>query len=398
MNGTRVSFGTVPTTAADATDTLLVDNASVLFLPPGGARHVLSDEQTRLATAVLLVVRYVAIALAVPPTVLNVVVFLQREMRGATRVYVIGISAAQLYYVTAIVTERVLHAALPAPDSHLGYWTFNLYFGSYGVSVARRGSYLAACLVSAERLYAIARPLHVKTFLLSRRPVSCLLAAFALAALLNLYIPAKVAIRAVPDHQGSGAVRYGLAPTSLFLKHKAANDAFSLAAKVLLSYAALLVQIVLNVLTVCFLKRHNLAAKKTAASSSSGGGGVAAAADSARAARERQMTVTILATTVSYVVLSLPWTSHNVLYTIAPEYYSSRGTYSNLYSVVYQSTLVLVIVSCGTDFLFFMALSSNYRRAFCRLFGFKERAKRGGSSETATHELEKTQSMTDYAG
>ena len=82
---------------------------------------LLSKEQRLEAEQILLVIRYVIFAIALPATITSIVVFAQREMRGATSVYVIGLSVAQLLYIITNVVGRVTYVAVENPFSNYTY-------------------------------------------------------------------------------------------------------------------------------------------------------------------------------------------------------------------------------------------------------------------------------------
>ncbi|KAL8608094.1 hypothetical protein ACOMHN_023910 [Nucella lapillus] len=334
---------------------------------------ILSDQNLKIADEIIFVLRYISVAMAIPLTLCNVIIFSHKNMRNATAVYVIGLSVGQLVYITGTTTQHVCLLTFRDPLNDWSYWAVSLYFGIYCGIVARRGAYVVMSLVSVERLYAIVRPLHIRRFLLSRRPLLCMSLAYTVTATLHVYIFAKTEIRGVTVGRPSNVtVYYKPVPTQLYLRHKAVNDAFSLAAKILLTYCGLLTQISLNALTVCSLQRHNAATQKLVTTS-----------EEAMRQRERQLTVTILAATLSYVILSLPSASHHLVYTVYPEYNGLTGRYRNVYALVQNVTFVLSVLSCCLDFVCFMVLSSNYRTTFLAVFGWKRKGE-AGVSELAT--------------
>ncbi|KAK7490067.1 hypothetical protein BaRGS_00018767, partial [Batillaria attramentaria] len=111
--------------------------------------------------------------------------------------------------------------------------------------------------------------------------------------------------------------------TDLYLQTKEVNDAFSLTAKFVLSYGSLFGQLVLNVLTIWALRRHNTANRNVQTSAN----------EEAKAQRERQMTVTILAATICYLSFSFPSVLNNIMTTVYKEYYGA-GKYRNIHGVV----------------------------------------------------------------
>ena len=97
---------------------------------------LLSKEQRLEAEQILLVIRYVIFAIALPATITSIVVFAQREMRGATSVYVIGLSVAQLLYIITNVVGRVMYVAVENPFNNYTY----ILYRSVGRSVCEQKS------------------------------------------------------------------------------------------------------------------------------------------------------------------------------------------------------------------------------------------------------------------
>ena len=97
---------------------------------------LLSKEQLVQAEQILLVIRYVIFAIALPTTICNIVVFVQREMRGATSVYVIGLSVAQLLYIITNVVGRVMYEVMENPINSYVY----ILYRSVGRSVCEQKS------------------------------------------------------------------------------------------------------------------------------------------------------------------------------------------------------------------------------------------------------------------
>ena len=82
---------------------------------------LLSKEQRLLAEEILLVIRYVTFAISLPTTICSIVVFLQREMHGATSVYVVGLSVSQLVYIITNIVGRVMYAVVENPFNSYAY-------------------------------------------------------------------------------------------------------------------------------------------------------------------------------------------------------------------------------------------------------------------------------------
>ncbi|KAK7490068.1 hypothetical protein BaRGS_00018768 [Batillaria attramentaria] len=316
---------------------------------------LISDERYELSERIQVVIRYTLVILAIPLTICNIVVFFQRSMRSSTGTYVISMSLAQLVYIAVTCGVYIGDALYDFPLVEYSYCFYYLYVGVFLGSIAKRGTYLVMCLVSVERFYAIVRPFHIREFFLSKFPLFWTLAAYILAAAWHIYLPTRTVIIMVDNKVFGTMCRF--VRTDLYLQTKEVNDAFSLTAKFVLSYGSLFGQLVLNVLTIWALRRHNTANRNVQTSAN----------EEAKAQRERQMTVTILAATICYVSFAFPSVLNNIMSTVYKEYYSA-GKYRNIYLVFNSLGLNLAFMSAGVDFVCFFTMSSNYRKTFFRLF------------------------------
>nr|KAG5708982.1 hypothetical protein BaRGS_004621 [Batillaria attramentaria] len=160
-----------------------------------------TEEQKSSALHVLQVFFYVLFVIAVPLTLCNIIVFCQKEMRGATSVYVIGLSVAQLIYIIAYVILLILQETLASYSTSYVYWVYFMAATVYLSSVVRRASYVVMCVVSMERLYAVVRPLHIQDFFLSKYPVLSLSAVYIGTAVWHVYIIARSVVVGVKDER-----------------------------------------------------------------------------------------------------------------------------------------------------------------------------------------------------
>jgi hypothetical protein len=71
-------------------------------------------------------------------------------------------------YLLAVIGAFILIACVDDVTVSYAYFVYVALFSTFVHLTMRRGSYAVMCLVSMERLYAIVRPLHVKSFVLSR--------------------------------------------------------------------------------------------------------------------------------------------------------------------------------------------------------------------------------------
>ncbi|KAK7481966.1 hypothetical protein BaRGS_00026769 [Batillaria attramentaria] len=325
---------------------------------------LISDDQRILAEKILQPMKYASTVLAIPLAVLNVLIFSQKEMRCASGTYVIALNVGQLFYVVATTIDDVWFDASDQPFSQFSWCLFGMYVSIYGgLLVAKRGSYVILCLASIERLYAVIRPLHVKNFLLSKRPLLCVLIVYAVSAVWHVYFLARSRLVMQANPQ-TGETLCLYPKTDLYLKTKEVNDAIALAARITLSYTSLALQLLLNVLTIWALRRHNVAARHVQSSAN----------EEAKRKQERQLTITLLGASASFLLLSLPTALFNVFATSFPEFYQGRK-YSNLFVVLGQVTYNLTVLGCGVDFFCYLGLSSKFRNTLRQLFlGRKHRS------------------------
>nr|KAG5708108.1 hypothetical protein BaRGS_002844 [Batillaria attramentaria] len=255
---------------------------------------LLSDSQRALADKIQTPLKYIFIAMAIPLTLCNVIVFSQKDMRSASGTYIIGLNAGQLFYVVSNTVGLIWSSFVDPPYSQLSACAYEVYIAFFGgVLVGKRASYTILCLASVERLYAVVRPLHVKNFVLSKHPVIGVLSVYALSAIWHVYYLVK--FRLVMVDTASGYAVCTSLKTELYLEQKGVNDAFGLAAKIFLTFISLLLQLMLNVLTVWALRRHNMAARQVQSTNN----------EVAQKQQERQLTVTLLCASVTYLMLNV---------------------------------------------------------------------------------------------
>ncbi|KAK7481965.1 hypothetical protein BaRGS_00026768 [Batillaria attramentaria] len=325
---------------------------------------LISDDQRMLAERILQPMMYAFTALAIPLAVLNVVIFSRKEMRCASGTYVIALNVGQLFYVVTVTVDDVWAKASDNKYKRYSWCLYNYYLNVYsGLLVAKRGSYVILCLASVERLYAVIRPLHVKNFLLSKRPLLCVLVVYAVSAVWHVYFLARSRLVMGVNPQ-TGETLCTFPRTDLYLKTKEVNGAIGLAAKIVLSYISLALQLLLNVLTVWALRRHNMAARHVQSSAN----------EEAKRQQERQLTITLLGASFCFLVFSLPNVFYNVFATVIPEF-SLGKKYSNLFLLLGRYTYNLTVLGCGVDFFCYLGLSSKFRNTLRQMFlGGKKRS------------------------
>ncbi|KAK7465029.1 hypothetical protein BaRGS_00037814 [Batillaria attramentaria] len=334
---------------------------------------IVSTEDRVFILQVLMKVRYVILPFALVATVCNVVVFMQKALRSSTSKYVIALSLAQILTLLIDIGLHVMLASIQGNVAkHYVYFAYGLYIFNY-VIIIRRGSFIVMCLVSLERMYAIVRPLHIKSFVLVRHPLLFIFGTYSLTIGYHFYIPARYAIR--ESKLSDGSTVYFRTLTTFYVKNQKEMDNFAISAKVIFSYLPLLFLVILNVATVFFLRllssaRQNLKTTMNAKEEEK---------------RQRQMTITILGATIGYVVLSLPFALVALINNFHPVY-NFQGPERNLLLVLQEISYECILLSCFTDFLSFLLLSSAFRRTFLRVFHLNRfvRRERLAADDTVT--------------
>ncbi|PVD32028.1 hypothetical protein C0Q70_07454 [Pomacea canaliculata] len=197
---------------------------------------------------------------------------------------------------------------------------------------------LASNVVSSERLYAVYRPLHVKQFIIARRPLLFIAATFLLTACYHIYVPLQYTYYMSPGINGTKIVVVGY--TDLYTGSKDIIDGFSSAGKFIFIFLPLVWISVFNVLVVCFLRRHSYDRRT-----------IKSTADvETTSRRDRQMTLTILACTAGYVLFIVPGAIHFLALVVVPEY-NFFGKEAKLVQLMDKAQDICLQVSYMSDFL-----------------------------------------------
>ena len=101
------------------------------------------------------------------------------------------------------------------------------------------------------------------------------------------------------------------------------------------------------------------------------------------------MTVSILAVTLCYALFALPAAVDNLVMKILELDYAKNVKYTRFMDVLLELFLGLMFLSCGTDFVWFVTLSSSYRKTFLGLFERLIKWKRSESSDGAIGDSER---------
>ncbi|PVD21331.1 hypothetical protein C0Q70_19504 [Pomacea canaliculata] len=320
--------------------------------------QLLSNEAKDTATNILITIRLLTTVISMPLALCTLTVFSHKSMRSATGTYVIGLTLAQIVFMLGRATTVVNTFVVGNGSQSLAWKYLWQYVLNYSGLVARRASQVVTCVVSVERLYAVLRPLHVKTFFLSQYSMLLTPGVYLTSALWHIYLILGTDVVTLTTNSTTIHV---YVPSSFYQNHKDLCVGLSMSAKVVQVFVALTLQIALNVLTVWALRRHNMATRDVQSTRRS----------EVKLRAERQMTLTILVTTICSVILTIPLTVANVWDDFEPMSDSVNSRIYNVRLVFQEIGINFSVLSCGgVDFCCYVRLSSKYREVLHQVISF----------------------------
>ncbi|PVD32026.1 hypothetical protein C0Q70_07452 [Pomacea canaliculata] len=296
-------------------------------------------------------------------------VFAQKCMRKASSgKFMLALSSSHFTWLLFRVLHSIAKRAITDPEKVYAYDMFVLYVGISVGNVLYRSCLFIACLMSSERLYAVSRPLHIKQFILARRPLLFVFAIFLLTACYHMYVPLQYTFYMVSGINGTKIVVFGY--TDWYFGNRNIVNGFSAAGKIIFIFVPLVWISAFNALVVYFLRRHSDDYKTVQRT----------ADEEAISRHDRQMTLTILACTAGYVIFILPATLHFLALTVVPEY-NYTGRLENMVRLMEEVQDFCLQLSFMSDFLSFLLLSKAFRDCLmhllmCRNFRADVRNKR----------------------
>lgn len=141
-------------------------------------------------------VMYAFQVLAIIFNILNIIVLTKSSMRSPATMYSVALSVIQLLYVALTLVTTLNNLARPGPKlNDLFYLVYSIYVGNYVMPSFRRCIYSLRCLLSLERLLAVALPLKAKQFVIVTRPHLFILATSVVVFIANIHVCFKLEVR-----------------------------------------------------------------------------------------------------------------------------------------------------------------------------------------------------------
>ncbi|XP_067685309.1 sex peptide receptor-related protein 2-like [Haliotis asinina] len=294
--------------------------------------------------------------IALATNICNVVVFCQKRMKSPTSTILLALCISEVLFLTTDITASIMD--LIYGDKALTeriYLFYGLYVSNYASVTLRRVGFCYTCLVSAERFIAVTFPLQAKSMRLVKNPgVVCALIMVA-GFLAHIFSPVKYVVTSYKTDDNTTAYRFE--HTSMYVRDKVHFENASMASKFIFVYLMLLGCLFFNLLIVISLRRHSKGRQAIKTSQNS---------DQAQK-REMQTTITIMASTMVYVILALPTNTNSIINNISDDY----GIFTRehfLFFLVGRVGNVCELVSNFTNFFFYIMLSATFRETFRQMF------------------------------
>ncbi|KAL8557929.1 hypothetical protein ACOMHN_066231 [Nucella lapillus] len=303
---------------------------------------------------------------------LNIAVMTRPSMRSPTSAFLVSLSVLQFVYITIRFIAAVYGIFNPVGFTDFFFLVNNIYINNYVLTSLRRAMYCLQCFISAERLLAVWLPLKAKQFLLVRRPWLFICLTPVVVFLAHLHVALKIEIFETRNerNQTVHSFRY----SQHYQRDPEAFNQLSIAMKVVFVYLTLLMLIVTNLAMIHIIKRSASARKKMNTNVDM----------SAAQKRENQMTLTIVVSTVIFVVLCLPTVSSSLAANAAPHSYGPFSPHRHLYLFLNRFGGLLFVLAFSTDFFTYVSLSTTYRNTLLRMLKMKNDRKSFSSVEAGT--------------
>nr|KAG5687260.1 hypothetical protein BaRGS_016435 [Batillaria attramentaria] len=292
-------------------------------------------------------------ALGLVLNVLHVIVMTRKSMRSPASRYMVSMSVVQLIYIVLSLVSTVHRLLTPRVMTDVFYLVYTIYVGNYVMSCLRRLLYVLHCLVSTERLLAVLMPLKAKGYAIVTRPGLFIAVATVVVFVCNVHVALKLEVYETSDTDNSTFHSYRY--TDVYVRHPHLLDTLNVASKVVFVYGTLLFLVVANIVLIVALRRHATKRREIVSDMDT------------RQRRERQMTVTILVSTLVFTFLCLPTVSNSVAYNLIPESYGPFTSHQYLFQFVQTLGAACYLLAFSTDFFTYVFLSTAYRNTLMRM-------------------------------
>ncbi|KAL8557930.1 hypothetical protein ACOMHN_066232 [Nucella lapillus] len=303
----------------------------------------------------------------------------RRSMRSPTTTFLLALSVLQLCYITLSLLPALYRIFNPLDVTDAFYIINGIYVANYFMTSLRRCMYCLQCFVSTERLLAVWFPLKAKQFLLVRRPWLFIFLTPVVVFLVNIHVPLKLEMWKKTTDVKNETI-YTFRYSDHYRRHPEVFKELNIVTKSVFVYLTLCVMMATNLAMICVLIRSRNVRRQMNTTVDT----------QAAHKRESQMTMTILVSTLIFVVLCLPTVTNSLAYNAVPESYGPFSPrYRHIFLFVQKLGTVCFILAFSTDVFTYVGLSSAYRNTLLRMLKIKTRPEDSYSTrtESATEEI-----------
>ncbi|KAK6177129.1 hypothetical protein SNE40_015295 [Patella caerulea] len=286
---------------------------------------------------------------------LGAVVYSTKPMRSPTSIYLVALNLSELANVLitmALETTGVIYGQ--KSTTSLVHLTVRLYFSIYLGTAFRRATYCLSLLLSAERCIAVVSPLKSQHFKIVKNPVISVICVTVVSILFHVFVALKYVVVSYQSPTTNETL-WKFQFTEIFLASRLEYEAWSISSKVMFVYAVLLGCLISNFVTVITLRRHSKARKNMVATNCARN-------------NDRRITVTVLVSTFVIVILALPSNVSSLVENTAAGYGTNTKEHYLFHTIMRIGKLCELTSNC-LGFVFYMILSSQFRKVFFEIFG-----------------------------
>ncbi|KAL8593130.1 hypothetical protein ACOMHN_018056 [Nucella lapillus] len=295
---------------------------------------------------------------------LNIAVMTRPSMRSPTSPFLVALSVLQFVYISIRFFPAVYNISNPMSFTDFFFLINNIYINNYGLTSLRRSMYCFQCFISTERLLAVWLPLKAKQFLLVRRPWLFILTTPVIVSLAHIYYPFRIEVFETTSPTNNETI-YSFRYSEHYLRHPEYFNILGIVTKAVFVYVTLMMLIVLNLAMIGVIRRSASVRRRMNTNVD---------LDAAQK-RESQMTMTILVSTLIFVVLCLPTASSSLAADTAPKSYGAFTSQRNLFLFMNKFAALLFTFAFSTDFFTYISLSSAYRNTLLRMLKIRRNRK-----------------------
>ncbi|KAK6177220.1 hypothetical protein SNE40_015364 [Patella caerulea] len=284
-------------------------------------------------------------------------IFSRKDMETSSQVYLLALSIVELLYCLFASVAGIM-ALMYGEKSTYTYaylWYAARISGFITISI-RRSAYVLTFVMTLERFVAVAFPLKFRHFKIT--PYSKTLCCAIVFIGLIFHCPKSFKDIIVSyKTPGSTEIKYRYEEIPFFVTHEQLFDGLALFVSCVYAYIPLFACLLLDIFTILAFKAHSRNHNMFGNSTKSPN----------MVRRERQMTITLMVSSLIFVIFSLPINVSSLVSLWSTDYRIFKREHY-LYFMMFRIGYLSEIISNCTDFIFYFILSTKFRRKFLEVY------------------------------